>query len=271
MLYLALLYLNRYFAHICFHIVTVVDYSWRVIVTVVVVVVGRGRGRGCLCGDCGRWRQGTVGGDWLQRWIRTFTYSCMWTRTWARRRRRGGGRGGGRGATRGRRRWGGAARSSPDIRAADAVDKLAVDVIGNTWIGCGGGDSGELLLKRPMGVVTGGGDSGISTMGLGERVGTKSDWPLDRKRPLRTGQGAWFGFEFEFCWLDMIPQGKCVDWPISLQRIIFYYFWFVRICENTWVWRRFGLFNYLIGFSFVLVKTLEYNTAWTWEWMFFTK
>lgn len=62
--------------------------------------------------------------------------------------------------------------AAPDIRAD------AVEVIGNpptTCMGCGGGDSGELCAKRLRGVATGGGDSGISTMGLGERLGTNSD------------------------------------------------------------------------------------------------
>jgi hypothetical protein len=31
---------------------------------------------------------------------------------------------------------------------------------------------------------------GISTMGDGVRLGIKSDWPVDRKIPLRTGHGA---------------------------------------------------------------------------------
>lgn len=87
------------------------------------------------------------------------------------------------------------ADAAPDILAADdAVDMVeaAVEPAVTTWMGCGGGESGELIPKRFGDVVaTGGGDSGISTMGLGERVGVKSDWPLERKMPLRTGQGAW--------------------------------------------------------------------------------
>lgn len=62
-------------------------------------------------------------------------------------------------------------------------------------MGCGGGENGQLLSKRlsedaRVLFVMGGGESGISTMGLGERVGIKSDCPLERKMPLRTGQGA---------------------------------------------------------------------------------
>lgn len=66
---------------------------------------------------------------------------------------------------------------APDILAA--VEEVAAEVIGKpptTCMGCGGGDSGERLCEeRLRGVATGGGDSGISTMGLGERLGTKSD------------------------------------------------------------------------------------------------
>lgn len=66
---------------------------------------------------------------------------------------------------------------APDILAA--VEEVAAEVIGRpptTCMGCGGGDSGERLCEeRLRGVATGGGDSGISTMGLGERLGTKSD------------------------------------------------------------------------------------------------
>lgn len=62
--------------------------------------------------------------------------------------------------------------AAPDIRAeaAEVIGKLPT-----TCMGCGGGDSGELWAKRLRGVATGGGDSGISTMGLGERLGTNSD------------------------------------------------------------------------------------------------
>lgn len=49
---------------------------------------------------------------------------------------------------------------------------------------CAGGGVGD-------GVCGGGGDRGNSTIGLGVRVGTKSDWPVDRKMPFRTGHGAW--------------------------------------------------------------------------------
>lgn len=85
---------------------------------------------------------------------------------------------------------------APDILAA--VEEVEAEVIGRwptTCMGCGGGDSGERLCEeRLRGVATGGGgDSGISTMGLGERLGTKSDCPVERKMPLRTGQGAWLG------------------------------------------------------------------------------
>lgn len=71
-----------------------------------------------------------------------------------------------------------------------------------TCIGCGGGDSGQLLSKRlrdeaRLFVIIGGGDKGISTIGLGDRVGMKSDCPLERKIPLRTGQGA-FGLSMFF-------------------------------------------------------------------------
>lgn len=66
---------------------------------------------------------------------------------------------------------------APDILAA--VEEVAAEVIGRpptTCMGCGGGDSGERLCEeRLRGVATGGGDSGISTMGLGERLCTKSD------------------------------------------------------------------------------------------------
>lgn len=66
---------------------------------------------------------------------------------------------------------------APDILAD--VEEVAAEVIGKpptTCMGCGGGDSGERLCEeRLRGVATGGGDSGISTMGLGERLGTKSD------------------------------------------------------------------------------------------------
>lgn len=66
---------------------------------------------------------------------------------------------------------------APDILAA--VEEVAAEVIGKpptTCMGCGGGDNGERLCEeRLRGVATGGGDSGISTMGLGERLGTKSD------------------------------------------------------------------------------------------------
>lgn len=49
---------------------------------------------------------------------------------------------------------------------------------------CCGGGVGD-------GVCGGGGDKGNSTIGLGVLVGTKSDWPVDRKMPFRTGHGAW--------------------------------------------------------------------------------
>jgi len=42
-------------------------------------------------------------------------------------------------------------------------------------MGCGGGESGDVVPNRLGGVATGGGDNGISTMGLGDRVGVKSD------------------------------------------------------------------------------------------------
>lgn len=61
----------------------------------------------------------------------------------------------------------------------------------NTCIGCGGGDNGQLREDRLMvGDVIGGGEVGISIIGLDERVGLKSDWPLERNIPLRTGHGA---------------------------------------------------------------------------------
>lgn len=41
---------------------------------------------------------------------------------------------------------------------------------------------------------------GISTMGLGLRVGIKSECPVDRKIPFRTGHGAW--------WLDIFNNGS---------------------------------------------------------------
>lgn len=49
-----------------------------------------------------------------------------------------------------------------------------------TCMGCGGGDKGQLLSKRlkeeaRVLLATGGGDRGISTIGLGDRVGIKSD------------------------------------------------------------------------------------------------
>lgn len=50
------------------------------------------------------------------------------------------------------------------------------------------GPSGE---GEDPGWLGGGGDSGNSTIGLGVRFGTKSDWPVDRKIPFRTGHGAW--------------------------------------------------------------------------------
>lgn len=66
---------------------------------------------------------------------------------------------------------------APDILAA--VEEVEAEVIGKpptTCMGCGGGESGERLCEeRLRGVATGGGDSGISTMGLGERLGTNSD------------------------------------------------------------------------------------------------
>jgi len=42
-------------------------------------------------------------------------------------------------------------------------------------MGCGGGESGDVAPNLLGGVATGGGDNGISTMGLGDRVGVKSD------------------------------------------------------------------------------------------------
>lgn len=50
---------------------------------------------------------------------------------------------------------------------------------------CGGG------VTDDVGVCGGGGERGNSTIGLGVLVGTKSDWPVDRKMPFRTGHGAW--------------------------------------------------------------------------------
>lgn len=41
-----------------------------------------------------------------------------------------------------------------------------------------------------VGVCGGGGESGNSTIGLGVLVGTKSDCPVDRNMPFRTGHGA---------------------------------------------------------------------------------
>lgn len=41
-----------------------------------------------------------------------------------------------------------------------------------------------------VGVCGGGGESGNSTIGLGVLVGTKSDWPVERNIPFRTGHGA---------------------------------------------------------------------------------
>lgn len=81
--------------------------------------------------------------------------------------------------------------------AADNVDdcvvatlSLIVAMVGPggptiTCMGCGGGESGQVGEKRLMGVTPllvtiGGGDNGISMMGLGERAGTKSDWALER-------------------------------------------------------------------------------------------
>lgn len=86
---------------------------------------------------------------------------------------------------------------APVAAAVDSVDdfvvatlSLIVAMVGPggppiTCMGCGGGESGQVGEKRLMSVpplllIMGGGDNGISTMGLGERAGTKSDWPLER-------------------------------------------------------------------------------------------
>lgn len=81
-----------------------------------------------------------------------------------------------------------------------------------TWTGCGGGERGQLLSNRLIDEArllldTGGGDKGISTMGLGERVGIKSDCPLERKMPLRTGQGAWL-----FMFWEMLVGARGGRW-----------------------------------------------------------
>lgn len=68
----------------------------------------------------------------------------------------------------------------------------------------GGGERGfSTIVTRVYGGLKGlvdftlNGLSGISTIGLGVLVGTKSDWPVDRKIPFLTGHGAEFALLFD--------------------------------------------------------------------------
>lgn len=77
------------------------------------------------------------------------------------------------------------------LRGVDGV--IGLDVPGD-----GGGDNGlsTILIKGLSGLLVlpgcgvGVGVLGISTTGLGVLCGTKSDCPLDRNIPFRTGHGA---------------------------------------------------------------------------------
>ncbi len=74
--------------------------------------------------------------------------------------------------------------------------KGLVGLIGVTVLGDSGGDNGfsTTLINGLRGLLVlpgcGVGVLGISTTGLGVLCGTKSDCPLDRNIPFRTGHGA---------------------------------------------------------------------------------